>query len=381
MTCASALSLHPDSAAALRELDNSVWQQLGAAPADIAVLFSSPHHAANLAEISSALRARPIAKHLLGVTGETIVGVGREVETEPALALWAMRGSASMRARPVRFEYRQRELLGWPEELRFVDQKHATMLALGDPFSFPTDSWLQFMAEQAPGLAIVGGLASGGHQPGVNRLLLDDQIHADGAVGLVLEGLPVRTVVSQGCRPIGRHQIVTRSQENEIQQLGRRPAIEVLQELYYAQDEATKHLMQTGLHLGVVINEYQESFNRGDFLARNVIGTTPRGGIVITDQIRVGRTVQFMVHDAQSADDDLRALLSDQQNPPARGALLFSCNGRGTRMFPAPNHDAAAIGNAFGPIPLAGFFAMGEIGPIGGQNFLHGFTASIALFG
>jgi len=111
---------------------------------------------------------------------------------------------------------------------------------------------------------------------------------------------------------------------------------------------------------------------------------TTREGIAITDFLKVGQTVQFHVRDEQSADEDLRSLLTHERGvrPDAsvRGALLFSCNGRGSRLFSQPDHDVTLVRDAFGPIPVAGFFAMGEIGPIGGQNFLHGYTASVALF-
>jgi small ligand-binding sensory domain FIST len=189
----------------------------------------------------------------------------------------------------------------------------------------------------------------------------------------------VRAVVSQGCRPIGRPLIVTRAERNIVHELGRRPALEVLNEIFEQLDNRDRALIEGGLHLGVVMNEYQERFGRGDFLARNVLGATENGGIAINDQVRVGRTVQFMVHDAQSADEDLRALLADSGRKP-KAALLFTCNGRGTRMFGAPHHDVTVVRDVLGSLPLAGFFAMGEIGPVGGQNFLHGFTASLALF-
>ncbi len=136
-----------------------------------------------------------------------------------------------------------------------------------------------------------------------------------------------------------------------------------------------------GLHIGRVINEYQEAFGRGDFLVRNVIGADESGSIAITDQIRIGVTVQFHVRDAETADEDLRSLLAELEGDTHyEGALLFTCNGRGTRLFSKPDHDVQALRDALGPLPVAGFFAMGELGPVGGQNFVHGFTASIALF-
>jgi small ligand-binding sensory domain FIST len=234
-------------------------------------------------------------------------------------------------------------------------------------------------------MPVIGGMASGSHAPGQNRLVLDGDVVNEGAVAVELDGpLTVRTVVSQGCRPIGRTAIVTKVERNVIRELGRRPALEVLRELFESLPEDDQELVQQGLHIGRVINEYQDKFRRGDFLVRNVIGADEEGGIAITDVVRVGQTVQFHVRDADTADEDLRSLLIQerQARPGARigGALLFSCNGRGSRLFAEPHHDVATIHDLLGPVPVAGFFAMGEIGPVGGQNFVHGYTASIALF-
>jgi small ligand-binding sensory domain FIST len=232
---------------------------------------------------------------------------------------------------------------------------------------------------------VIGGMASVIHQAGDCRLLLDAAVHDQGAVGVVLHGpVGLRSIVSQGCRPIGKPFVVTKAQDNFILELGGRPAVDQLRELWESLTPQEQRLVQQGLHVGRVINEYQSDFQRGDFLVRNVIGVDRnRGAVVITDRVRVGQTVQFHVRDAQTADEDLHALLQldlhAHEKRPA-GALLFSCNGRGSRLFEEANHDARAVRAAAGPIPLAGFFAQGELGPVGGRNFIHGFTASVALF-
>jgi small ligand-binding sensory domain FIST len=204
-------------------------------------------------------------------------------------------------------------------------------------------------------------------------------------VGVLLQGaVGLRSIVSQGCRPVGRPFVITRAAENVIQELGGRPALERLQQLWQELTPEERELFQQAPHLGLVMNEYQGEFRRGDFLVRNVLGfDRSSGALVITDRVRVGQTVQFHVRDAGAADEDLRALLrldaGAHERRPA-GALVFSCNGRGTRLFPEPDHDARAVRAEAGAVPLAGFFAQGELGPVGGQNFLHGFTASVALF-
>jgi small ligand-binding sensory domain FIST len=176
--------------------------------------------------------------------------------------------------------------------------------------------------------------------------------------------------------------VVTKAEQNIISELGGKPALEQLRAVFRTLAPEEEEMVQRGLHVGRAISEYRDHFGRGDFLVRNVVGADPQSGAIgIGDLVRTGQTVQFHVRDARTADEDLRELLAaGDRNRPPLGALLFTCNGRGTRLFPAPHHDAQAVRQAFGEVPVAGLFAQGEIGPIGGQNFLHGFTASIALF-
>jgi small ligand-binding sensory domain FIST len=226
-------------------------------------------------------------------------------------------------------------------------------------------------------------MASGGG-PGENRLFLYDQMLDSGAIGVVVRGGPrVRTIVSQGCRPIGTPFVVTRADRNVIYELGGIPPLERLQKIYPELPPRDQQLVESGVHLGVAINEYQDTFNRGDFLIVNVHGADRTSGALATGGLmRVGQTVQFHIRDADTADEDLRHLLQQDQSPGAsrRAALLFTCNGRGTRMFSIPHHDALAIQQVLGPLPLAGFFAQGELGPVGAKNYIHGFTASVVLF-
>lgn len=383
MQCASALSTASDPGAALSEVMGRVSKDLEGSCADLALIFVSAHHIGTLGPLAAAVRERKLARHVLGCTGESIVGDGREVEGEAAVSLWAIR-LPGVSLRPMRLTFDGAEIAGWPDDLDGPRASGRALLLLGDPSSFPADPWLKRLNAEASGLCVIGGMASAGHEAGQNRLALDGQVFDDGAVAVLLDGpLRVRTVVSQGCRPIGRPMIVTKADRNLIKELGRRPALEVLRETFDALSEDDQERVRQGLHLGRVINEYQESFRRGDFLVRNVIGADQEGGVAINDIVRVGQTVQFHVRDADSADEDLNSLLREGRDPagaPPAGALLFTCNGRGTRLFPDPDHDVSALRGTLGPIPIAGFFAMGEIGPVGGQNFLHGFTASVALF-
>jgi small ligand-binding sensory domain FIST len=179
--------------------------------------------------------------------------------------------------------------------------------------------------------------------------------------------------------------VITKAERNLIHELGGVPTLHRLQEVHATLSDDERRMLRSGLHVGRALSEYQDKFAHGDFLIRNVIGADPKSGVLaVGDYMRVGQTVQFHLRDEQSADDDLRKLLTraaaDGDSAAARGALLFTCNGRGTRLFSTSDHDAGCVREALGEIPVAGFFAQGEIGPVGGTNFLHGFTASVAVF-
>jgi len=325
---------------------------------------------------------------LLGCTGETIVGGREEIESGPAISLWsAVLPDANIDPFHVEFSKTADGIVcdGLPSGLAEGTADVRAVFIVGDPFSAVAKSMIDRFADELPGVPIIGGMASGGAGPGTNRLFLNAESIAYGAVGAVVRGGPrIRSVVSQGCRPIGTHYVVTRAEENIVYELGGAPPIKRLRELLPSLSERDQRLLQSGLHLGIVMNEYQDTFARGDFLISNVMGTRPDdGAIAIGNLVRVGQTVQFQVRDADTADEDLIQLLEQDQTTnsmPPQAALLFSCNGRGTRLFPEPNHDAETIQQRVGPIPLAGFFAQGEFGPVGGKNYVHGFTASVAFF-
>ncbi|HWB11671.1 MAG TPA: FIST N-terminal domain-containing protein [Pirellulales bacterium] len=379
---ASALSTSPKTAGAIDEVCTRAGEDLGARP-DLAVVFFSAHHAPQAEAICSEITRRLSPGCLLGCSGESIVGDDREVEGDPALALWlASLPGASLH--PLELEFANTAdggtLLGWPEDLSGAWPDGSALILLADPFSFPADWLLERFNEDHPGVPILGGMASGAASPGRNRLIMGDRVVNSGAVGALIHGgVRICPVVSQGCRPIGRPYVVTKAEQNVIAELSGKPPLVQLQELFDELTPYDQQLVQKGLHLGLVINEYQEHFDRGDFLIRNCIGADREtGSLAIGDYLRRGQTVQFHVRDAQTAGEDLRELLGQAGGGAA--ALLFTCNGRGTRLFDVPDHDAGVVREVLGKIPLAGFFAQGEMGPIGGKNFLHGFTASAAVF-
>lgn len=357
-----------------------------AGPPDLAVLFLSADHADAAGEIAQAVCERLGTKSLIGCTGESIVGTGREIEADSALSLWLAK-LPGVRLDPMHLKFERTPeggvIDGWPDACAESWGEHAALLLLGDPFTFPADWLLERLNEDRPGTRVVGGMASAASRPGDNRLILGTDVHAAGAVALLLRGdVRLRTVVSQGCRPIGKPLVVTKAEQNVLVELGGRRALLQLKEIFDTLPTREQQLVQRGLHVGRVVNEYREQFEMGDFLIRNVIGVDPQEGtIAIGDFLRPGQTVQFHLRDHETADYELRQLLaSAKANTSPGGALLFTCNGRGTRLFGEPHHDAGCVRDAWGDIPLAGFFAAGELGPVGNENFMHGFTASIAVF-
>jgi len=316
---------------------------------------------------------------LAGCTTGTVVGGDREVEDEPAVALWAatLPSVAAYRLAVLPAEGGM-AVTGFPRRDELPLDASAILL-LGDPYTFPTAELLAGLREQADvHLPVIGGLASAARAPGGNRLVLDGDVFSDGAVAVVVGGVEVEAVVSQGCRPIGDPMAVTSGEGSIVRELAGRPALDRVQEVLGSLPAADLALARQGLHLGRVVDEHKAEYGPGDFLIRNVLGADrENGAVAVGDEVDLGATVQLQVRDATSADEELRRLLAGRA---ADAALLFTCNGRGTHLFGVPDHDAGVLADALDRVPVAGMSCAGEIGPVGGRSFLHGFTASIALF-
>ncbi len=390
MTYCASYSKAPDLTIALDEICDELarGRGLNGIPPDISFLFVSHSHADRFEDLASLVYQRSQTRLMLGCTGETIAGGGEEIESGPVISMWsAVLPDAEIELFHAEFSQTPDGIVcdGLPSGLAEERADVRAVFVFGEPFSADPRSLIDRLADELPGVPVIGGMASGAAGPGMNRLFLNSTAVANGAVGAVVRGGPrIRSVVSQGCRPIGKHYVVTRAEQNIVHELGGVPPMQRLHELLPTLSDQDQQLIHSGLHLGIVMNEYQETFARGDFLIANVIGAREDdGSLAIGNSVRVGQTVQFHVRDAVTADEDLVRLLEQDRttnsNPP-QGALLFSCNGRGTRLFPEPNHDTGTIQEKIGPIPLAGFFAQGELGPVGGRNYVHGFTASVALF-
>jgi small ligand-binding sensory domain FIST len=358
---------------AARELD---------APCDLCVLFAGPPHLGHAKWLLSAVHDELAPANLIGCGASGVVGGGREIEGGAGAVVWA----ASLPGVAVSTHHLAAEpgddvteIGGLPDSL-----EADALLVLADPYSFATERLLESVGELRPGLPVLGGLVSAAAAGG-GVLFRDGDVISGGAVACSISGIGVVPCVSQGAVPIGPEMTITAAHGNVIEELASEPALERLKSAIGELPARERDLAADGLMLGLVIDENQPDYGPGDFLVRPIVGADPeQGWVAIGEAVRIGQTVRLHVRDEASADEDLRAALRTQaaaftSDGGAAGALLFTCNGRGSHMFSLPDHDASAIEDALG-VPAGGFFCAGEIGPVGGRNFLHGFTATVAVF-
>jgi small ligand-binding sensory domain FIST len=384
---ACAVSGHLDTRTAATEVGHLLHDELPGS-CDLAFVFASYHHRAALPEAVDTIRRTVDPSIVVAVTTEGVLGSVQEMEGVAGMSAMSMR-LPGVRLAPWTSTPDDPMSLTSPaavaERIGFGEDFRTTIL-LGDPFSTPITKLLPALtscggADRA--VPVIGGMASGASQSGQNTLIVNDQVVTSGAIGVTVAGdIEVDFVVSQGCRPIGTPFVVTKTNGNVVLELGGRPALDVLQEIASELTEPERNLLQKGLLLGHVIDERKRPFGRGSFLVRSLLGFDRENkGVVVGDIPRLGQTVQFHARDAVTAGEDLQLLLDAQvmDSAPFAG-LLFTCNGRGRRLFGEPHHDVKIIDERLGSVPVAGFFAAGEIGPVGNQSFLHGHTASLGVF-
>ncbi len=368
-----------DLLAAAQRATEQALEPLGGRVPDLLCVFATgpPDEVAEAYLRAVAVSA---ATSSLGCSAGGVIGGARGVEGEPAVSVFAA-VLPDVRIRSFHLEVMRAEagaaVVGMPEH-----EEDEVALLLADPFSFPADGFVTQANVALPGLPVVGGLASGPLGAGSTRLLVDGRVVDRGAVGVLLRGAGVRTIVSQGCRPVGPAMTVTASSGSVVQELAGVPALQRIEQVLAELVPADQALASTGLQLGIAVDEYAEDH---DFLVRAILGADREtGGVSVGDLVQVGTTVRLQVRDAEAADADLRALLAayrrDTRDAPAGGALLFSCNGRGAHLFGSADHDPALVRSELAALGIAGFFAGGELGPVAGRNHLHGFTASVLAF-
>lgn len=390
MKWATAISRKTSIDEALADCAGSVNEELGPGPITLALAFVTPHFAGYYDAVPGLMRRHLEPDTLLGCSAGGVIGGGEEVERAPALTLTAAR-LPDVTVTPFRIEGRLPDLDGPPEAwesllgVRAADEPQFVLLT--DPFSGRPEALLAGLDYAFPPSPKIGGLASGATSPGLNALFQDGRVFTDGTVGVALCGdIAVDTVVAQGCRPIGELMQITGCKGNFLYELDGHPVFEVLQELFAALDERDRRLAGTALFVGVLMDEFNTVPQVGDFLVRNVIGIDPqRGALAVGENLQEGMRLRFHLRDADTSAEDLHALLGGYlENSPGNeavsGALLFSCLGRGEGLYGYPNHDTGVLHEHLGEVPVGGFFCNGEIGPVGGATFLHGYTSSFGLF-
>jgi small ligand-binding sensory domain FIST len=381
---AASLSEHPLATHATGEVVGDLLDQLRLEPdepVDLVTVFVTAPHVGVLEDVAATVRSLLRPRSLLGASAVSVLAGTHEAEETAAVSVFAARWrhDVPIDLAPVTIDDLY-DADAWLAASPLADcAPDSTLLLLADPFSVPIRDLLGALTAHRPDIAVVGGMASAAQGPGGNRLVLDGRVTTSGAVGVIVgPEAQVGTCVSQGCRPIGAPLIVTKSERNILYEIGGERALDRLMESLHTLPPEEMALASNGLHLGRAVDESRADFQRGDFVVRNVIGVDREvGAVAVGDVVDVGTTVQFQIRDAVSADEDLREIITGVS---ADGALVFTCNGRGVRFFGEPDHDASIIAEALGHRAVAGMFCAGELGPVGRHNFLHGYTASVALF-
>lgn len=363
--------------------------QLETPQVSLGLVFMTPHLFPHAAQVLETLRLHARVPLLVGCSSESLICGAREIEDKPGLVLglYYLPG-AKLTAR--HFTQSQVEectsAAYWHDEMGVTPEATNGWIVFADPFNLDAENWLKQWNEAYAPTSIMGGLASGVFQERSTQVYLDGEVFDEGGVAVSIGGdVEIASVISQGCTPIGETWTITRTDGNLIFEIGNRPAYAVLTETFEKLPDREKPKLRGNLFVGLVINEYLEEFHRGDFLIRNLMGGDPNKGVlVVAAHPRAGQTIQFQRRDAAAATEDMLALLQRVKEELAGriiyGGSLHCCNGRGSGLFGEPDHDASLIQRELGPLALTGFFCNGEIGPVGDKNFLHGYTASLALF-
>jgi small ligand-binding sensory domain FIST len=388
MKWATAISRKTSFEDAVLECAEGVARRFGPGPISLGLAFVTPHFADYYPRLPGLVGRYLGPGTFLGCSGGGVIGGGEEVERAPAVTIISAR-LPGVRLTPFHMSGPLPDLDGPPDAwerlvgVRAQDEPQFVLLA--DPYSGRPEVLLAGLDYAFPSAPKIGGFASGATSPGLNALFLDDEVFTEGTVGVALSGdVAIDTVVAQGCRPIGELMRVTGSRGNFLYELEGRPAFEVLRDLFAGLDERDRHLASTALFVGVLMDEFREEPQAGDFLIRNLIGVDPRrGAIAVGENLQEGMRLCFHLRDAQTSAEDLHTMLKSYQETLPRsvsGALLFSCLGRGEGLYGRPNFDTGVFREHLGDVPVAGFFCNGEIGPVGGTTFLHGYTSSFGLF-
>lgn len=373
----------------LRSWAEQLRAQLAAPRVSLGLVFVAPRFFDQASQLMELLQVHAKIPLLLGCSSGSLIAGGEEIEDKAGivLGLYFLPG-ADLRA--CRFSPEQVDKANgpayWHSETGVHSEQTNGWLVFADPFNMDADAWLRGWNKAYRPWPVVGGLASGDATEHRTQLYLNGEVYETGGVAVSVGGeVKLASVISQGCTPIGETWTITKVDANIIAQIGNRPAYQVLLDTINQLSPDEQKQARGNLFIGLVVNEYLEEFHRGDFLIRNLIGADPKSGCIAVGALpRTGQTLQFQRRDARAATEDMTDLLGRAREQIGQsqiyGGCLCTCNGRGHRLFGVPSHDAALVQTHLGPLGLVGFFCNGEIGPIGERSFLHGYTASLALF-
>lgn len=390
MEWVASLSTRAGYSEAFAEAASSIHRQLDGQKPDLVVVFLSAHFDGDYERVPLDVMSHFKGAVLLGCSGGGIIGAGEEVEDRPALSITAAVlpdvAIVPFHVPPGELPALEDAAADWHTRLGLVPEQEPDFVVLPDPFSSDAQQLAWGLDAAYPRSTVVGGLASGARAPGENALYLGGRTYTDGVVGVAVYGdIRVDSVVAQGCRPIGEPMRVTRSQRNLIFELDGGPAIDVLDRVFTQLDSGEQQTFQLSPMLGIAMDSEREGHGAGDFLIRNLVGLDRAHGVLaVAAMIDPDCIVQFHIRDAAASANDLAGVLGRHRlgdgGAPAHGALLFSCLGRGRQFYGVGEHDSRLFQEYFGDTPLSGFFCSGEIGPVHGQTFLHGYTSSFGIF-
>ena len=339
-----------------------VAAQLAGASCDLACVFVSPIYRAEWPDLLADLHARLKPRVLIGCSGSGIIGSSQEVEWMPAVSIvGAHLPDVQLHPFTVSCDALERSTSGgfWIDTIGVTPAAQPCFLLFADPFTCDATKLLGELNQTYRGRPIIGGLVSGGQAAGEQLLFLQTEVLREGAVGVAMTGnIEMDTIVSQGCRPVGRPYIITKAEENVIWTLGARQAVAVLHEVLSGLASSDRELAQQGaIFAGLAITEMRHRFSCGDFLIRNVIGLDPEtGAIAVAEEVAVGQTLQFHLRDADASREELRRLLGQWGALPRlgrpAGGLLFNCTGRGKALYGTPHHDVKTIQMLSGKLPI-----------------------------
>jgi small ligand-binding sensory domain FIST len=360
---------------------HAAYERLGGT-ASIAFLFVSADYEPALPDLIELVQIHARCPLVVGCSAGGFIGVGHEEEDAHGFSLLVLRlPNAEVSAFDLPPDAGG---AAWDRAKRWNREGCTGWIVLGNPVHVGED-WMTVWNEAIGSTPTYGGLASGSFRGEELFIFTSEGVskHASVAIGF-RGGVKLHGIVSQGCRPIGEPLTITKADQNLIHQLASRSAYDQLQAAFHSLPDAMRENAQGNILVGLAMSEYVEDFHTGDFLVRSILGGDPGNGILAVGALpRVGQTLQFQLRDREAAHEELRdmlAALAEELGRSPFATLLFSCAGRGKHLFGTPHHDAAQFQEAFGAVPLAGYFCNGEIGSVGARAYLHGFTASGVAF-